>query len=494
VFEEANVVGGGLAGVEAAWQAAELGAKVRLYEMRPVLQTPAHRTDKLAEIVCSNSLKTDEPGSAPYLLKEELRRGKSLVMEVAAATRVPAGAALSVDRIKFAELITERIEAHPNIEIVREEVRSIADSSIADCGLRIADSVSIDVESGFSSSDDNGSKSAIRNPRSAIEESATIVATGPLTSNALTESIMKFTGDDQLYFYDAIAPIVAADSIDMSIAFKAARYGKGGDDYINCPMNREQYETFINELLVAKSVPLKRFEETKWFESCLPIEEIARRGVDTLRFGPMKPKGLPDPKTGYEAYACVQLRQENLMADAYGLVGFQNHLRYGEQARVLRLIPGLENAEFLQFGQIHRNTFINSPKILNEDLSTRTNPRLFFAGQITGVEGYVESVATGWLAGINAVRVMRDQPMLTAPPTSAIGALCRYVSNVETKNFQPVNITFGLIEELPVELRKKYRNKRERHVIQVERALKDWDEFIPQIGQGEKKVGASHLS
>ena len=297
MFEEVNVVGGGLAGVEAAWQAAELGAKVRLYEMRPVLQTPAHRTDKLAEIVCSNSLKTDEPGSAPYLLKEELRRGKSLVMEVAAATRVPAGAALSVDRIKFAELITERIEAHPNIEIVREEVRSIADSSIADCGLRIADSVSVDVESGFSSSDDNGSKSAIRNPRSAIEESATIVATGPLTSNALTESIMKFTGDDQLYFYDAIAPIVAADSIDMSIAFKAARYGKGGDDYINCPMNREQYETFINELLVAKSVPLKRFEETKWFESCLPIEEIARRGVDTLRFGPMKPKGLPDPKT-----------------------------------------------------------------------------------------------------------------------------------------------------------------------------------------------------
>ena len=499
--EVVNVVGGGLAGVEAAWQAAELGASVRLYEMRPVLQTPAHRTDKLAEIVCSNSLKTDEPGSAPYLLKEELRRGKSLVMEVAAATRVPAGAALSVDRIKFAEIITARIEAHPNIEIVREEIRSIAD-----CGLRNADSVFGSIESSASSRDDNETKSAVRNPRSAIEESAirnprsaieessTIVATGPLTSNALTESIMKFTGDDQLYFYDAIAPIVAADSIDMSIAFKAARYGKGGDDYINCPMNREQYEIFINELLVAKSVPLKRFEETKWFESCLPIEEIARRGVDTLRFGPMKPKGLPDPKTGYEAYACVQLRQENLMADAYGLVGFQNHLRYGEQARVLRLIPGLENAEFLQFGQIHRNTFINSPKILNEDLSTRTNPRLFFAGQITGVEGYVESVATGWLAGINAVRVMRDQPMLTAPPTSAIGALCRYVSNVETKNFQPVNITFGLIEELPVELRKKYRNKRERHVIQVERALKDWDEFIPQIGQGEKKVGASHLS
>lgn len=434
--EVVNVIGGGLAGVEAAWQAAEAGVKVRLFEMRPVQQTPAHKTDKLAEIVCSNSLKTDEPGTAPYLLKEELRRGKSLVMEAAASTRVPAGAALSVDRIKFAELITERIEAHPNIEIVREEVKRIP-----------ADGV-------------------------------TIIATGPLTSDALTVEIMRFTGDDQLYFYDAIAPIVAADSIDMSIAFKAARYDKGGDDYINCPMDRDQYERFIAELLNAKSVPLKRFEETHWFESCLPIEEIARRGHETLRFGPMKPKGLRHPKTGEEPWACVQLRQENMMADAYGLVGFQNHLRYGEQERVLKLIPGLENAEFLQFGQIHRNTFINSPKILNETLATKTDPRLFFAGQITGVEGYVESVATGWMAGLNAVRVLRDQPMLTAPQTSAIGALCRYVSNVETKNFQPVNITFGLLEPLPPELRKIYRRKRERHEVQVERALNDWDEWI----------------
>src|SRR5687767_8673098 len=449
-----NVIGGGLAGVEAAWQAAEAGAKVRLYEMRPVMQTPAHRTDKLAEIVCSNSLKTDEPGSAPYLLKEELRRGRSLVMEVAAETKVPAGAALSVDRIKFAELITERIERHPNIEIVREEV-----TSLDVCG-----------------------------PGAGVP---TIIATGPLTSEALTVEIMRFTGDDQLYFYDAIAPIVAADSIDMSIAFKAARYDKGGDDYINCPMYREQYETFINELLVAKSVPLKRFEETHWFESCLPIEEIARRGPETLRFGPMKPKGLRHPKTGEEPYACVQLRQENLMADAYGMVGFQNHLRYGEQARVLRLIPGLENAEFLQFGQIHRNTFINSPKILNETLATRSNPRLFFAGQITGVEGYVESVATGWLAGLNAVRVLREQPLITAPQTSAIGALCRYVSNVETKNFQPVNITFGLLEPLPVELRKKHRNKRERHMVQVERALKDWDEWMRGAQHEDARVIAN---
>ncbi|MEJ7624085.1 MAG: methylenetetrahydrofolate--tRNA-(uracil(54)-C(5))-methyltransferase (FADH(2)-oxidizing) TrmFO [Pyrinomonadaceae bacterium] len=443
--ETINIIGGGLAGVEAAWQAAEMGAKVRLFEMRPVVSTPAHRTDQLAEIVCSNSLKTDEPGSAPYLLKEELRRGGSMVMEVAAATRVPAGAALSVDRIRFAQMITERIEAHPNITVVREEVSTIP------AGTQVG-------EPAF--------------------PGVTIIATGPLTSDALTKEIMRITGDDQLYFYDAIAPIVAADSIDMSVAFKAARYGKGGDDYINCPMNRDEYAVFFDGLIGAKSVPLKRFEDTHWFESCLPIEEIARRGVDTLRFGPMKPKGLYDPRTGYEPYACVQLRQENLMADAYGMVGFQNHLRYGEQERVLKLIPGMQNAEFLQFGQIHRNTFINSPKILNETLAVRDNPNLFFAGQITGVEGYVESVATGWLAGRNAVRAARGQPMLVAPLTSAIGALCRYVSNVETKNFQPVNITFGLLQELPLELRKKYRNKRERHAIQVDRALVDWDEWI----------------
>lgn len=434
-----SVIGGGLAGVEAAWQAAGMGVDVRLYEMRPVQQTPAHRTDKLAEIVCSNSLKTDEPGSAPYLLKEELRRGGSMVLEVAHATRVPAGAALSVDREKFAEMITERVEVHPRIEIIREEITTIP------------------------------------------TDGTTIIATGPLTSDALTAEIMKFTGDDQLYFYDAIAPIIAADSIDMSIAFKAARYDKGGDDYINCPMDKEQYETFINAVLNARSVPLKRFEETHWFESCLPIEEIARRGPETLRFGPMKPKGLRHPKTGEEPWACVQLRQENMMADAYGMVGFQNHLRYGEQERVLKLIPGLENAEFLQFGQIHRNTFINSPKILNETLATKNDPNLFFAGQITGVEGYVESVATGWLAGINAARHICNEPMITAPQTSAIGALCRYVSNVETKNFQPVNITFGLLEPLPTELRKKYRRKRERHEVQVNIALKDWDEWLERV-------------
>jgi methylenetetrahydrofolate--tRNA-(uracil-5-)-methyltransferase len=311
-MKEINVIGGGLAGVEAAWQIANKDCKVKLYEMRPVTQTPAHRTDQLAEIVCSNSLKSDELGTAPYLLKEELRRGKSLVMKAAEATKVPAGAALSVDRQKFSEYITNRIEQHQNIEIIREEVKQIPSDEIS------------------------------------------IIATGPLTSESLTSEIMKFTGDDQLYFYDAIAPIIVADSIDMSIAFKAARYGKGGDDYINCPFTKEQYDVFYNELINAKSVPLKRFEETKWFEACLPIEEIARRGEATLRFGCMKPKGLPLPTTGFEPYAAVQLRQENLMADAYSLVGFQNHLRFGEQKRILQLIPGLENCEVLQYGQIRR--------------------------------------------------------------------------------------------------------------------------------------------
>jgi methylenetetrahydrofolate--tRNA-(uracil-5-)-methyltransferase len=438
-MKKVNVIGGGLAGVEAAWQAARAGAQVRLFEMRPVMQTPAHRTDRLAEIVCSNSLKSDEVGSAPYLLKEELRRSGSLVMECAQATRVPAGAALAVDRQKFAELITERIENNSNIELVRDEVKNIADHEIS------------------------------------------IIATGPLSSDALTVEIMKLTGSDQLYFYDAIAPIVAADSVDRSIAFPAARYGKGGDDYLNCPFDPEQYATFYAALIEAKSVPLQRFEETRWFESCLPIEEIARRGVDTLRFGPMKPVGLFDPRTGREPYAAVQLRQENLMADAYSLVGFQNHLRYGEQARVLRLIPGMEQAEFLQFGQIHRNTYICSPRVLSETMQMRERPNVFFAGQITGVEGYVESVAMGWLAGQNAARLVFDQPLIRAPQLSATGALARYVSNTETKNFQPVNITFALLAPLPEQDRKRVRRKRDRHQLQVELALKEWDIWIQAL-------------
>jgi len=434
-----NVIGGGLAGVEAAWQAARAGAQVRLFEMRPVAQTPAHRTDKLAEIVCSNSLKSNEPGSAPYLLKEELRRAGSLVMDSAAATRVPAGAALAVDRHKFAELITEQIERNPNVELVREEVKNITADEI------------------------------------------TIIASGPLSSDALTAEIMKLTGSDQLYFYDAIAPIIAADSVDRSVVFPAARYGKGGDDYLNCPFDEEQYARFYNALIEAKSVPLHRFEETRWFESCLPIEELARRGVDTLRFGPMKPVGLVDPRTGREPYAAVQLRQENLMADAYSLVGFQNHLRYGEQARVLRLIPGLERAEFLQFGQIHRNTYICSPRVLSPTMQMRDRPSIFFAGQITGVEGYVESVAMGWLAGQNAARLSSDRALIHAPRLSAMGALARYVSNAETKNFQPVNITFALLEPLAEQDRKRVRRKRDRHQLQVELALKEWDTWLQDI-------------
>ena len=429
-----------MAGVEAAWQAARAGANVRLYEMRPEKQTPAHRTDKLAEIVCSNSLKSDEPGTASYLLKEELRRGASLVMEAATATRVPAGAALAVDRQLFAEYITDKIGRNPNIELVREEVTQIPNEPV-------------------------------------------IIATGPLSSEALTAEIMKLTGSDQLYFYDAIAPIVSADSIDRSVAFQAARYGKGGDDYLNCPFDREQYARFYNALIEAKSVPLQRFEETRWFESCLPIEELARRGVDTLRYGPMKPVGLVDPRTGREPYAVVQLRQENLMADAYSLVGFQNHLRYGEQARVLRLIPGMENAEFLQFGQIHRNTYICSPRVLQATMQMRDQLGIFFAGQITGVEGYVESVAMGWLAGINAARLVDLRSLVEAPPRSATGALARYVAQADARNFQPVNITFALLEPLEEQDRRRFRRKRDRHQFQVELALKEWDAWLKEVNE-----------
>ena len=437
-MKDVIVIGGGFAGVEAAWQAARLGARVRLYEMRPVQKTPAHRSDKLAEIVCSNSLKSDEPGTASFLLKEELRRGSSLVLEAAAATRVPAGAALAVDRHQFAELITSKIEDAPNIELIREEVTEIPESEIA------------------------------------------IIATGPLTSEALTVQIMKLTGADQLYFYDAIAPIVSAETIDTAVAFKAARYDKGGDDYLNCPFNEEQYAEFYKALIEAKSVPLQRFEETRWFEACLPIEELARRGVDTLRFGPMKPVGLRDPRTGREPYAAVQLRQENLMADAYSLVGFQNHLRYGEQARVLRLIPGLENVEFLQFGQIHRNTYICSPRVLQSTMQMRDRPNIFFAGQITGVEGYIESVAMGWLAGINAAKLVLGQDLIEAPSRSSIGALARYVSQTESKNFQPVNITFALLPPLDEPQNRRIRKKRERRERQVELALIEWDEWLQQ--------------
>jgi methylenetetrahydrofolate--tRNA-(uracil-5-)-methyltransferase len=446
-MDQIVVIGGGLAGVEAAWQAANAGAQVRLYEMRPHQQTPAHRTGKLAEIVCSNSLKSDESGTAPYLLKEELRRGASLVMQAAAVTRVPAGTALAVDRERFAEYITKQIESHPLIEIAREEVIAIS-----------ADTISI-------------------------------IATGPLTSEALTVEIIRLTGDDQLYFYDAIAPIVAAESVDQTVAFRAARYGKGGDDYLNCPFDEGQYAHFYQALSEANSVPLQRFEETRWFEACLPIEELARRGLDTLRFGPMKPVGLIDPRTGKEPYAAVQLRQENLMADAYSLVGFQNHLRYGEQARVLRLVPGLERAEFLQFGQIHRNTYLDAPRVLSATMQMRRHQNIFFAGQITGVEGYVESVAMGWLAGLNAARLLHGEDILTPPAQSAIGALARYVSSVQTRNYQPVNITFALLQPLDAETARKVKRKRDRHELQVKLALEEWDNWLTKISsEGQREI------
>src|SRR5437870_3937610 len=370
-------------------------------------------------------------------------------MAAAAATRVPAGAALAVDRQKFAEHITERIEAHPGIEIVCEEATAIPRDEVA------------------------------------------IIATGPLTSDSLTTEIMKLTGDNQLYFYDAIAPIIAAGSVDQSIAFKAARYGKGGEDYLNCPLDPEQYARFYQELIEAGSVPLQRFEETRWFEACLPIEELARRGVDTLRYGPMKPIGLFDPRTGREPYAAVQLRQENLMADAYSMVGFQNHLRYGEQARLLRMIPGLERAEFLQFGQIHRNTYINAPRVLAATMQMRAHQNIFFAGQITGVEGYVESVAMGWLAGRNAARFLKGGELLIAPPRSAIGALARYVSAAQTKNYQPVNITFALLEPLDADQARSVKRKRDRHLLQVKLALEEWDEWISKKLHGFSTACAS---
>jgi methylenetetrahydrofolate--tRNA-(uracil-5-)-methyltransferase len=430
---QVTVIGGGLAGSEAAWQAAERGAKVRLCEMRPTRPTPAHKSANLGEIVCSNSLKSDEPGSAPFLLKEELRRGGSLLLSVAHQTAVPAGAALAVDREKFAEEVTRRIEAHPNIEISREEITAIPDEGVV------------------------------------------IIATGPLTSPALSQAITRLTGSTHLYFYDAISPIVDAETINYEVVWRAARYDKGGADYLNCPFDEEQYGRFYEALLGAESVALHEFEETMFFEACLPIEESARRGRDTLRFGPMKPVGLINPRTGRMAYAVVQLRQENLLADSYNIVGFQNHLKFGAQKEVLRLIPGLEQAEFIRFGQVHRNTFICSPAVLTETLQMKEQPRILFAGQISGVEGYIEAMATGFMAGVHAAKIVRGLTTEKPPRHTAMGSLTNYVANAEAKNFQPMNIMFGLLPPLESDLRRKIRNKKERHLLQVELGLKDFE-------------------
>ncbi len=430
-----TVIGGGLAGSEAAWQAARCGMRVCLYEMRPAVMTPAHKSGELAELVCSNSLKSDFPGTAPFLLKEELRRIGSLLIRVADEVRVPAGHALAVDRELFAHRVTEEILGEPFIRMVHEEIASLPSDGVV------------------------------------------IVATGPLTAPALSASIAEFAGTGNLYFYDAISPIVDAATIDRTKLFPASRYGKGGDDYLNAPMSEAEYLRFYQALIEAESVTLHSFEKAMYFEGCLPIEELARRGVDTLRFGPMKPVGLCDPRTNRRPYAAVQLRQENLMADSYNLVGFQNHLRFPEQQRVFRLIPGLENAEFLRFGQIHRNTYVSAPVLLNPTLQARRRPSLFFAGQICGVEGYVESIATGMLAGMNAARLILGKDLVAPPPDTACGSLVRYISSAAPQHFQPANISFGLLPTPSVEIGKVH-DRKQRHRMQVDSALKTMDHWI----------------
>ncbi len=435
-FRKIHVIGGGLAGCEAAWQIARAGGQVVLHEMRPSMSTPAHKTEALAELVCSNSLKSEQENTAPWLLKEELRRLDSLLLRCAASTRVPAGHALTVDRDLFAAEVTREIESEPLIEIRRDEVGALDFEKIW------------------------------------------IIATGPLTSDTLAAEIARITGADRLFFYDSISPIVDAETIDHSIAFRASRYGKsldGTDDYLNCPFDKAQYEAFVDAVIGASSVPAHiEQDDTRYFEACLPIEEIARRGRDTLRFGPMKPMGLTDPRTGRRPYAVVQLRQEDARAGSYNLVGFQNHMRFGEQARVLRMIPGLENAEFLRYGQVHRNTYINAPSLLNSSLQLRTAPNIFFAGQISGVEGYVESIATGLAAARGAVAFCHNEPLNAFPRATAIGSLCSYVSGADPKHYQPANITFDLLPKLE-------NPPRDRKVRQAEvcrRALEALDQYL----------------
>jgi methylenetetrahydrofolate--tRNA-(uracil-5-)-methyltransferase len=440
-----TVVGGGLAGCEAAWQAASRGVSVTLYEMRPTRATAVHKTDRLAELVCSNSFRADKLDNAVGLLKEEMRRLGSLVMRAAEASRVPAGAALAVDRERFADLITRSIADHPLITLVRDEVPAIPEST---------------------------------------ERAPVIVATGPLTSDPLSADIARLVGADHLYFYDAISPIVLAETIDRSKVFRQSRWDRslrgrptdgpacgvddGQGDYLNCPLTREEYERFYDALTHAESATVHDFDKERFFEGCLPIEVMAHRGVDTLRFGPMKPVGLTDPRTGRESYAVVQLRQDNLAGDHYSLVGFQTQVKWGDQARVLRLIPGLEQAEFVRFGMVHRNTYVNGPTVLESTWQVRARPTLFFAGQMSGVEGYVESAASGLLAGINAAALATGAPLSTPPRTTAIGALAYYVSHADPAHYEPSNITFGIIEPLAGS-----KNRAARKAAIAERALAD---------------------
>jgi methylenetetrahydrofolate--tRNA-(uracil-5-)-methyltransferase len=436
-----HIIGGGLAGAEAAWQIARRGLSAVLHEMRPARPTPAHQTGRLAELVCSNSLKSESLSTAPWLLKEELRRLGSLLLAAAQKARVPGGHALTVDRDLFSEGITQAIAAEPLIELRREEVAALPEDAIV------------------------------------------IIATGPLTSETLAAEIARLTGSSRLFFYDSISPIVDAETVNTNIAFWASRYGKstdGTDDYLNCPFDREQYDRFVDELLKAQNVTAHIAEDrTPFFEACLPIEEIARRGRDTLRFGPMKPMGLTDPRTGKRPYAVVQLRQESLRAQSFNLVGFQNHMKFGEQARILRLIPGLENAEFLRFGQIHRNTYINAPALLTPSLQLRTRPEIFFAGQISGVEGYVEAIATGMMAGMHAAALHAGEPPRPLPRETALGSLCHYISGADPTNYQPANITFDLLPQLDEATRHKLRrDKQARHAEVCRRAQAALEEYL----------------
>ncbi len=443
--QRVKIIGAGLAGCEAAWQCARRGITVELYEMRPQRSTPAHQTSDFAELVCSNSLKSDSENTAPWLLKEEMRRAGSLLLDIARGAAVPAGHALAVDRTIFSADVTEAVSRHPSIRVHREEVTTIGE----DGGI-------------------------------------TIVATGPLTSDGLAQEIARLsdraTPEARLFFYDSISPIVEADSIDMSRVYMASRYGKGSSprgsaDYINCPMNKGEYDRFYEALIEAQSVDGHDWEQLNYFESCLPVEEIARRGRDTLRFGPMKPVGLIDPRDGKRPYAVVQLRQENLRADSYNIVGFQNHLRFPEQQRVFRMIPGLENARFLRYGQIHRNTYINAPALLNSTLQMKAHPNVLFAGQISGVEGYVESIATGLLAGLYAGAIVRGIPPVAAPRSTAFGSLVEYITCSDPANFQPANITFDLLPKLD----KPVRDRQVRHRMQCERALEEVDGWLRDI-------------
>ncbi len=429
-----TIVGGGLAGCEAAWQLAKRGIAVRLHEMRPVRGTEAHKTDRLGELVCSNSFRSDELTAAVGLLKEEMRRLDSLIMRVADHTAVPAGSALAVDRERFANEISDFVAALPGVTIERDEVREIPTGPC-------------------------------------------LIATGPLTSPALSKALQDLFGEKYLYFYDAIAPIVSADSIDRSIVFSASRYGHGGDDYLNCPMSKEEYYAFVEAVLAAEVVPTRDFERCVYFEGCMPIEEMARRGVDTLAFGPMKPVGLTDPRTGQRPYAVVQLRQDNTSGTLFNIVGFQTKMTYPEQRRVLRMIPGLAQAEFMRLGSLHRNTFINSPKLLQPTLQTIASPQTFLAGQLIGVEGYVESSAAGLLAAINLARMVRGQACLVPPPATAIGSLVAYVTDRERREFQPMNANYGLVPPLGQRLR-----GREKRLALAARARVELERWLNETG------------